>query len=216
MDSCIHEKGHCEVIAITLMNSLPFKVAYTDPAASARLTNQLSTYFKWLPSHRRIVVVCLGTDRCTGDSLGPLLGTALSKYRSSKFDFYGTLEKPVHAMNLDDTLEQLFCTFHDPFVIGVDACLGSSSSIGSIQVGEGPIRPGAGVNKKLTPVGDIHISGVVNIGGILQYQVLQNTRLHLVMSMANLVARSLFVAISISNRGDHMTGPIYDHNPADD
>jgi putative sporulation protein YyaC len=187
---------------MTLMNSLPFKVAYTDPAASARLTNRLAGYVRGLPSHRRIVVVCLGTDRCTGDSLGPLLGSALGKYRSPKFDFYGTLEKPVHAMNLDDTLDQLFRTFHDPFVIGVDACLGSFSSIGSIQVGEGPIRPGAGVNKTLTPVGDIHISGVVNIGGILQYQVLQNTRLHLVMSMANLIARSLFVAISISSIGD--------------
>jgi hypothetical protein len=141
LDYPIHVRSHCEVIGITLTNSLPFKVTYTDPAASAQLTNRLGTYVKGLASHRRIVVVCLGTDRCTGDSLGPLLGTALSKYRSSKFDFYGTLEKPVHAMNLDDTLVQLYRTFHDPFVIGVDACLGSSSSIGSILVGEVPIRP---------------------------------------------------------------------------
>jgi putative sporulation protein YyaC len=184
---------------MALMNNSLFKVAYTDPAASVRLTNRLSGYFRSLPANKRIVVVCLGTDRCTGDSLGPLLGSALSKYRSSDFDFYGTLEKPIHAMNLDDTLEQLFRTFQDPFIIGVDACLGSAASIGTIQIGDGPIRPGAGVNKTLTSVGDIHISGVVNIGGFLQFQVLQSTRLHLVMSMANLIARSLFVAISTSS-----------------
>lgn len=183
---------------MTLLNEIPLSVAYTDPAASMRLTNRLSTHINKLPPGRRIVAVCIGTDRCTGDSLGPLIGSALGKYRSSSFDYYGTLENPVHAMNLDITLEHIKRNFDNPFLIGIDACLGSSMSIGTIQIGNGPIRPGAGVNKNLTPVGDIHISGVVNLGGFLEYQVLQNTRLHLVMSMANLISRSLFVAISIS------------------
>ncbi|BBI32300.1 spore protease YyaC [Cohnella abietis] len=181
----------------------PTKVAITDPAASMRLTNRLSGHFKQLPPNKRIVVVCLGTDRSTGDSLGPLTGTLLSKYRSSSFELYGTLEKPVHALNLDATLEQLYRDNHDPFVIGIDACLGNSSSIGMIHIGEGPLLPGAGVNKALTPVGDIHISAIVNVGGILGYHVLQNTRLHLVMNMANLIARSLFVGILLSTKSDH-------------
>ncbi len=182
---------------MTLLNGSPYQVAYTDPAASTRITRRLSRYVNGLHPDRRIVAVCLGTDRSTGDSLGPLSGTALSKYRCSSFDLYGTLENPVHAMNLDDTLEQLYRTFDDPFVIAIDACLGNAASIGTIHLGEGPLRPGAGVNKTLTPVGDIYISGVVNVGGLMGYHVLQNTRLHLVMGMANLIARSLFVAISI-------------------
>lgn len=184
---------------MTLINELSLKVGYTDPAASMRLTNKLRIYMERLSPCQRIVVVCIGTDRCTGDSLGPLIGSALSKYRSTLFDYYGTLENPVHAINLDETLEHIKHKFKHPFLIGIDACLGSSASIGMIQVGEGPVRPGAGVNKTLTPVGDIHISGVVNLGGYLEYQVLQNTRLHVVMSMANLISRSLFVALSISS-----------------
>lgn len=185
------------------INDPPFNVAYTDPAASMKLTNRLTGTFKMLPADKRIVVVCVGTDRCTGDSLGPLSGSLLSKYRSSSFELYGTLEKPVHAMNLDDTLDRFVHATDNPFVIGIDACLGNASSIGMIHIGDGPLRPGAGVNKKLTPVGDIHISGIVNVGGLLGYQVLQNTRLHLVMSMASLIARSLFVAISISAAEHH-------------
>jgi putative sporulation protein YyaC len=180
-------------------NEIPFKVAYTAPAAAMQLANRLSNIVRELPSHRRIVVVCVGTDRCTGDSLGPLSGSALTKFRSSSFEIMGTLENPVHAMNLDTTLAYIARTFEHPFIIGIDACLGHAASIGMIHIGEGPLLPGAGVNKKLPPVGDIHISGVVNLGGFLEYQVLQNTRLHLVMSMANLIARSLFVAISISS-----------------
>lgn len=175
--------------------SVPFKIAYTESAASRLLTDWLSRHMKWLPIDRRIVVVCLGTDRSTGDSLGPIAGTALRKFRSASFDLYGTLEEPVHAMNLEETLETINRKYRHPFVIGIDACLGKASSVGHIQIGEGPIRPGAGVNKELPPVGDIHISGVVNIGGFMEYFVLQNTRLHLVISMAELIAESLHNAV---------------------
>jgi len=176
------------------------RVAYTDPAATMRITNRLNGYFSSLAPGKRVVILCIGTDRSTGDSLGPLSGSLLSRYHSSMFDLFGTLENPVHAMNLDDTLEQHVHTIDDPFVIGIDACLGHASSIGTIQICDGPLRPGAGVNKSLTPVGNIHISGIVNVGGHFGFQVLQNTRLHLVMSMANLIARSVFVALSLSSR----------------
>ncbi|WP_027093216.1 spore protease YyaC [Cohnella thermotolerans] len=173
----------------------PLKVLYTDPLASLHLSDRLGHYLRKLPSDTRIAVVCLGTDRSTGDALGPLAGTALSKYRSPLFDLYGTLEEPVHALNLDPTLERMRQSSRNPFVIGVDACLGKSASVGSIMLGEGPIHPGAGVNKKLTPVGDVHVSGVVNIGGFMDHLVLQSTRLHVVMSMADVIARGLFGAI---------------------
>jgi len=187
---------------LTLIREIPLKVSYMDPTASVRLTNKLSGYFKQLRHGKKIVVVCLGTDRSTGDSLGPLAGTALGKYRSALFDVYGTLEKPVHAMNLDETLGRLYGEHRNPFVIGIDASLGQAASIGSIHIGDGPIRPGAGVNKQLTPVGDIHISGVVNVGGMMEYLMLQTTRLHLVVSMAELIARSLFVAAKLSAADD--------------
>lgn len=181
------------------MHDSPLRVAYTDPTASMQLADRLSDYIKRHHSTRRIVVVCIGTDRSTGDSLGPLVGSALRKFHSPDFDLFGTLEEPVHAMNLDDTLESLHQRFDSPFIIGIDACLGKAASIGYIQIGEGPIRPGAGVNKKLPPVGDIHISAVVNVGGFMENMVLQTTRLHLVVRMSELIARSLFRAIYRSN-----------------
>lgn len=179
----------------TFLEPSPLKVDYTDPRAPFLLSDRLGRYFGQLRNGRRIAVVCLGTDRSTGDALGPLAGTALRKYRSSSFELYGTLEEPVHALNLDMTLDKLKRGAGDPFVIGVDACLGKVSSVGSVLLGEGPILPGAGVNKKLPPVGDIHISGVVNVGGFLDHYVLQSTRLHVVMCMAELIARSLHHAI---------------------
>ncbi|WP_219834670.1 spore protease YyaC [Paenibacillus sp. R14(2021)] len=177
------------------MKETPLKVPYTEPNITGLLIHRMTYLLDNIPSDRRIVVVCVGTDRSTGDSLGPLVGTSLSKYRSPFFDLYGTLEEPVHAMNLDETLININKRTRKPFVIGIDACLGQAASVGCIQVGNGPVRPGAGVNKDLPPVGDIHITGIVNVGGFMEYFVLQNTRLHLVMRMSEIIAHSLFSAI---------------------
>ncbi len=173
----------------------PLKIDHSDPTAAMQLSDRLKKWVNHAASTRRIVIVCLGTDRSTGDSLGPLTGTVLRKYRSRSFDLFGTLEEPVHAVNLQETLEKIRMRFRNPFVIGIDACLGKAASVGHVIAGPGPIHPGAGVNKNLPPVGDIHVSGVVNIGGFMEYFVLQNTRLHLVMSMAELIAEGLYRAL---------------------
>lgn len=56
------------------------------------------------------------------------------------------------------------------------------------------LHPGAAVHKNLPKVGDIHITGIVNVGGSMEFYVLQNTRLHLVMSMADSIAQSIYLA----------------------
>lgn len=180
----------------------PFRIAVTDPGACVRLAVQLRDYFKMLPPDMRIAVVCIGTDRSTGDSLGPLVGSSLRKFHSASFDVYGSLEDPVHAMNLDETMERLYWSTANPFVIGVDACLGNAANVGTVLVGEGPLYPGSGVGKKLPPVGDIHLSGIVNIGGFMELALLQSTRLYLVTRMSELIARSLHIALTIMPRDD--------------
>ena len=52
-----------------------------------------------------VIFLCIGTDRSTGDSLGPLVGHKLRKCRLKKAAVIGTLDKPVHAMNLEVSKE---------------------------------------------------------------------------------------------------------------
>ena len=54
-----------------------------------------------------IVLLCIGTDRSTGDSLGPLIGYKLSRRKLRGLTIYGTLNSPVHAMNLEETLAHI-------------------------------------------------------------------------------------------------------------
>ncbi|MFC5529582.1 spore protease YyaC [Cohnella yongneupensis] len=175
--------------------ALSLKIPFNEPTVLHRLSQKVEQHLGVLPHDRRIIIVCVGTDRSTGDSLGPLVGTALAREGSNLFDLYGTLEEPVHAMNLGDTLLKILRSTRQPFVIAVDACLGQVSSVGCIQVGTGPVRPGAGVNKELPPVGDMHMTGIVNVGGFMEYFVLQNTRLNLVVKMSEIIAQSILKAI---------------------
>ena len=53
---------------------------------------------------RELVFLCIGSDRITGDSLGPLIGYQLSPYCSRVFDVYGTLDDPVRHCSLRSML----------------------------------------------------------------------------------------------------------------
>lgn len=141
-----------------------------------------------------LVILCIGTDRSTGDSLGPLVGSRLKTLSSPSLKVYGTLENPVHAVNLEETTKKIHLELKEPFIVAVDACLGKSESIGYISIKSGPLQPGTGVNKSLPAVGNLHVVGVVNVGGFMEYLVLQNTRLNLVMQMAELIGDGIIQA----------------------
>lgn len=175
-------------------------MAYHHPQAVEILAQALKTLApprEW----ERAAVVCVGTDRSTGDALGPLVGTFLVE-RSVPIAVYGTLERPVHATNLLETLPRIAS---HPFVLAVDAALGRLESIGQIVVKAEPLRPGSGVSKQLPPIGDACVIGMVNVGGFLEVWVLQNTRLHVVWQMACVIALSIARAVheTTGKRMDH-------------
>jgi len=166
------------------------RIYHDEKGASTLIALRLSSL---LPTNlsQPIALACIGTDRSTGDSLGPLVGTMLKEKNISHFYVYGTLEDPIHAINLEQKINMIRSIHENVFIIGIDACLGRLKSVGAISIGEGPVRPGAGVNKDLPPVGDIHITGIVNVSGFMEFFVLQNTRLYLVMSMAKTIAEGI-------------------------
>ncbi|MFS1510953.1 spore protease YyaC [Chengkuizengella sp. SCS-71B] len=180
-------------LGIRSTKSIPksYKVSYKDPNHKKQLTNGVFQLLSTEVSDRKIIVLCIGSDRSTGDSLGPLVGYHLSHFKDCTFDIFGTLEEPVHAVNLNDKLAEINKNYHNPFIIAVDACLGKLTSVGHIQVGSGPLKPGAGVNKSLPSVGNIHVTGIVNVSGFMEYFVLQNTRLNLVVEMSKIIADSI-------------------------
>jgi len=128
--------------------------------------------------------------------LGPITGTLLRERKIGGISVYGTLESPVHATNLGETIALLSEKHRGGHIIAVDACLGKADSVGVVPVGMGSLRPGAGVNKDLPSIGEVYITGVVNVGGFMEYFVLQNTRLFLVYKLAEVIASGIEAGLS--------------------
>lgn len=145
--------------------------------------------------HDALVIVNIGTDRATGDCLAPMVGQKMKDIKLNNVYIYGNLDNPVHAKNLDENLNDIHNKFTNPFIIAIDACLGKIENIGKITIRNESINPGAGVDKELTPVGDMSIVGIVNVGGFMEIMILQNTRLSLVNKLANIIAEGLEIVL---------------------
>lgn len=156
---------------------------------------------------KELVILCIGTDRSTGDSLGPIVGYKLAKKCSvSGIHVYGTLKAPVHATNLEYTLASIRRLHNEPYIIAVDASLGSRNHVGFVTLGNGPLRPGLGVNKRLPDVGDMHITGIVNVSGSKDPTLLQTTRLNVVMQLADVIVQGIADCL-LTARGESLSYP---------
>jgi len=144
-----------------------------------------------------LVVLCIGSDRLTGDSLGPLVGHHLTVSHGADTFVYGTLERPVTAKNLTDTIAFLKTRHSRSLVLVVDAALGQSEDIGVIRITRGGLNPGAGVDKVLPRVGDISITAVVaSLDGDKRLS-LAGTRLSLVYNLSLTISLAIAEALKI-------------------
>ena len=176
----------------TLSTPYDYRIHHKETGAVWKLS---SLFLQHIPFETQdLIFFCIGTDRSTGDSLGPLTGSFLSESSLFPFTVIGTLESPLHALNLQQRIDETKLTNPSAFIVAIDACLGQVSSIGQLLFNSGPIHPGKAVGKDLPPVGDVSIKGIVNIAGFMEHAVLQSTRLYLPYEMSRTIARALQLA----------------------
>ncbi len=152
---------------------------------------------KRLDCYNSIVVFCIGTDRAVGDSLGPLVGTRLTAMGLE--NVMGTLEMPVHAVNISSKKKMLYNIYDKPLVVAVDASLGVYSDIGTLSIWEGALLPGAGVSKNLCEIGDISVTGIVNKWSFNGLAQLRTTKPDFIKNMSDIIAEGIFKAINRVN-----------------
>ncbi len=137
---------------------LIISTAYYDEDARAMLTRAFQHTFAGLP--QMLLFVCIGTDRHLLDCLGPLTGTMLLE-KNLDIPVFGTLKQPVHARNLVAELKIIREQYPLHTMIAVDASIGDNETPGVIKFKYGALRPGKALLKKLPPVGDYSITGLV-------------------------------------------------------
>lgn len=143
-------------------------------------------------SPERPVVLCIGSDRVTGDCLGPLVGHILTSEFNVLAYVYGSLLSPVNALNLIDTITFIKNRHPGSMIIAVDSSLGERRDIGTIRVLDDGIYPGAAAGKSLPKVGNVAITATV---AELKKSELYGVRLGLVYFLAKNIASALSMSL---------------------
>lgn len=164
-------------------------VAYDADDAHLRLSARLRDEMGFGVYEERINVLAIGSDRTTGDCLGPLVGDFLSGV--GPFVVHGTLDEPLHAANMADVLHRV-----EGYTIAIDAALGDP--VGGISVRRGALAPGAAFGRELPHVGDVAISALVCEAGPLGFERLRSVRLGFVRDVAHSVAVGLAAAVGLA------------------
>ena len=82
-----------------------------------------------------LVFLCIGSDRVTGDCLGPYIGhQLLDRLDLQDIYVYGTLKDPVHALNLEKVSRMIRSIHPQSLVIAIDASLGQKKHLGYVTI----------------------------------------------------------------------------------
>ena len=162
-----------------------------DNTSTILFSTALNEHIAYLNKEfRDLILLCIGTDKITGDCLGPLVGSKL-KQRNFPYPLYGTLEKPLHAGNLTEQLPKISTAHPNACVLAIDAAVGSKKHIGLISLSCQPLFPGKGVSRPLDPIGNISITGIINECSASSEMLLPYTSLYLVDKLAEYICKGI-------------------------
>ncbi len=153
------------------------------------IAKQLKKYL-----HKKPMIICIGTDKCIGDSLGPFVGTFLQD-KSYPYDVFGTIESPIHALNIKSKLEQIQNSHPNNTIIAIDACLGDKKSIGEIHFRPHPIYPGKGVGKNLPKIGNASFIAIVESANNTESYISSSIRLDFIIKLARKIEKIFWMAL---------------------
>lgn len=134
-------------------------------------------------SAEQVTFLCIGTDRSTGDALGPLTGSRLLELGFPHV--IGTLPSPCDANNLEALAAGIS---PEQIVVAIDACLGPPAALGCYFVSSEPLRPAQSVGLSLPAVGNYSLAAIVDVNGPRPYRTIQTTPLYRVMGMAEQIS----------------------------
>jgi putative sporulation protein YyaC len=135
---------------------------------------------------------CIGSERHILDCFGPLVGTML-KSAVPELAVFGTLDEPLHAKNLVKEITYIKSQYPGRTEIAIDASLGGISEIGTIKLKDESLLPGKAIFKRLPPVGQYSLVGIVDMRGNRNRVIAINSgSLKHVYHMADLVCSAVY------------------------
>ena len=142
---------------------------------------------------RKIVFVCIGTNRVAGDSLGPLVGSYLKS--NSNLEVFGDLSKNICEKK---DLEIIRDRLKNRCVVAIDSAISDYGCLGEVFITSNPLKVAVGLNNDKGIVGDISIKGIVAENKYDPYEnfiALRNSNIDFIQSLAIVISQGIKRAI---------------------
>lgn len=107
------------------------------------------------------VILCIGSDKIAGDSVGPIVGDILKNRLNARCFVYGATGKSVNGRNVQDFLKLIKCAHPESPVIAVDACLSKEAEKPFVAVVSGGVNPKRAITGIENRAGDVGVLGAV-------------------------------------------------------
>ena len=145
-------------------------------------------------NYTNVVILCIGTIKIVGDSVGPLIGENIKNMENKYIQVYGTIKKTINFNNAKILLTEIFSKYKNPYVITIDAALANKESIGKIFLNKGYIKIGKALEKSICFYSNLNVKCVVgeNTNSKMQNLIeLKNVNEKEVRKIANMVSWGL-------------------------
>ncbi len=151
---------------------------------------------KLINNKENIVFLCIGTKKIVGDSIGPLVGSALkhSFKFNNKIKVVGDYENNIYYQNIQESLDFINKKYTNSAIVVIDSALSSEANIGKIFVENKGLKYGEALKKYGNVVGDISIKAVVgkNLNNkIKNFYVLKKASEIKVNILANIISKGI-------------------------
>lgn len=153
--------------------------------------NAAQTISQYLPPPSECVYMCIGTEHILSDSLGPRVGMMLMEQTKKPLFVYGYTGSNINAVNLLTAYQLIKLIHPDKKVVVIDAAVGDTTEVGSVQILEGGMLPGAATNKNLPNIGDYSILGIVAMKGLKDFYITSFDREKLLEVMSKAIADAI-------------------------
>lgn len=176
-----------------------------DAMQELKIVQDLKKQLEWFNINKQfstILILCIGTNKVVGDSIGPMVGESLLellKYKPN-VKIYGSMKEPLSFANTKQVLKEILIKYKQPFIITIDAALGKEEMIERIIVGRGNIKIGASLGRDASCNSHINIKAVVGKyknDKMENFNTLINTDLKMVKKMADTITYGINQTIQI-------------------
>lgn len=146
-------------------------------------------------SNYKKVFLCIGTNKCIGDSLGPKVGQIL--YNKLKFEdviVLGNIKENITYGNIGENLNNIYKQIRNPYVIVIDSALANKEYIGNVFINNSSMIIGNSLGKEDYKIGDISIKGIVGENkenNIKNFEILNNVSKKLIEELSNKISSQI-------------------------